>query len=250
MVLGIILSPYGQIPGAYPNEIAYSYGGDGTFLCPDDPYYNTRGEPGFYHDTQLGTITEILTPTLTLLNTRDPAPQPKRQPIRSGGGPTLKGPGFFARLRAKRVRKALHGLGLGSIPTDFDLAPTYGWVPMIDGWVAAKEGFQPGRWVPPNGWQPAGIYSPQLVPRVLNGLGDGAQITVPTPTISASPEAQAAADAAAASINMTLQEHQDRMFKLTIISTTIVGLSALIATIRTWKQLKRDEKLFLSRSGS
>jgi len=210
-MLGIILAPYGQIPGAYPSEVGYSYGGDGTFLCPPDQFYNTRGEVGFYHDTQLG------------------APPRKL--------------GFFEKMRARRILKKL---GLGhSIPTDFDLAPTYGWVPHIDGWVAAKEGFQPGTWVPPNGWNPAGSYGPQMVTPGLGGyLGDAADIQVPTPTITATPDAQAAAQAAAQQIDMTLQAHQDRMFKLTIISTTIVGLSALLATLRTWKQLKRDEELF------
>ena len=51
--LGIILAPYGQIPGAYPSEIARTTHG-GQMLCPLDPQYNTRGETGFYYDTQLG----------------------------------------------------------------------------------------------------------------------------------------------------------------------------------------------------
>lgn len=51
--LGIILTPYGQIPGAYPSEIARTTGG-GPFLCPFDPQYATRGSAGLYYDTQLG----------------------------------------------------------------------------------------------------------------------------------------------------------------------------------------------------
>jgi hypothetical protein len=54
MSLGIILTPYGQIPGAYPSAINYSYGGNGQYLCPPDPQFNTRGEQGLYFDTQLG----------------------------------------------------------------------------------------------------------------------------------------------------------------------------------------------------
>lgn len=51
--LGIILTPYGYIPGAYPSEIARTTGG-GRPLGPFDPQYNTRGEAGFYYDTPLG----------------------------------------------------------------------------------------------------------------------------------------------------------------------------------------------------
>lgn len=233
-MLGIILTPYGKIPGAYPSEIAYSYGGDGTFMCPDDPYYNQRGEVGLYYDTQLGglgTITENMLAPLTLLNT---APAPRRQPIRSGGGP-LKG--IFGKLFGKR--RGLNGLG-HSVPSDFELAPSYGYTPMIDGWVSAREGFNPGSWIPPNGWNPAGAYGPPMAPATYSYPGALGDATLPDPV-------QTAANAAAQSINDTLQAHQDRMFKLTIISTTIVGLSALLATMRTWRQLKRDEELFRSR---
>jgi hypothetical protein len=221
MQLGIILTPYGKIPGAYPSEIAYSYGGDGTFMCPDDPYYNQRGEVGFYHDTQLGALPEyaLTTGQATL-------------PVKKG----LKG--IFSRSRARRIQKALHGLGM-SVPTEYEISSYYGYMPQIDGWTVAKEGFQQGSWIPPNGWNPAGAYGPPMAP---------AGYTYPGPLgDAASDAANAAASAAAQQIDATLQAHQDRMFKLTIISTAIVGISALIATVRTWKQLKRDERLFESR---
>lgn len=51
--LGLILTPYGQLPGAYPSEIARTTHG-GQPLCPFDPQYNTRGTAGLYYDTQLG----------------------------------------------------------------------------------------------------------------------------------------------------------------------------------------------------
>ena len=51
--LGIILTPYGYIPGAYPSEIARTTGG-GQALGPFDPQYRTSGEAGFYYDTPLG----------------------------------------------------------------------------------------------------------------------------------------------------------------------------------------------------
>jgi hypothetical protein len=54
-MLGFILAPLGQqVPGQYPNEINYAYGGAGSFLEPPDPQFNTRGEQGFYFDTPLG----------------------------------------------------------------------------------------------------------------------------------------------------------------------------------------------------
>lgn len=141
MNLGIVLTPYGQLPnGAPPWEVGYSYGGDGTFLCPPDEFHNTRGEVGLYPDTQLG----------------------------RSKGPIKK---FFARM----------GLGRG-IPTDQELQARYGYVPMINGEVAFKQGFQPGTWIPPNGWNPAGGYGPQFQPVTgslngYDGLEDGASVT-------------------------------------------------------------------------
>jgi len=56
-MLGFILAPLGQeVAGQYPNEIGYSYGGNGQFLCPFDPQFNQNGEQGLYFDTQLGDI--------------------------------------------------------------------------------------------------------------------------------------------------------------------------------------------------
>jgi hypothetical protein len=54
-MLGFIPAPMGQkVPGQYPNQIQYSYGGDGHYLCPPDPRFNQHGEIGMYYDTPLG----------------------------------------------------------------------------------------------------------------------------------------------------------------------------------------------------
>ena len=54
-MLGFIPVPLGQeVDGQPPSEIAMAYGGSGTYLCPPDPQFNTRGEIGYYYDTQLG----------------------------------------------------------------------------------------------------------------------------------------------------------------------------------------------------
>lgn len=212
--LGIKLTPQGQIPGAPPFEVGYSYGGDGTYLCPDDPFHNTRGEQGFYHDTQLG---------------------------RAGGGK----PGFFERMRQRRIAKKL-GLGR-SVPTDFDLAPTYGWVPFNDGFVAAKEGFQPGTWIPPNGWNPAGAYGPQMVPR------DRSWTSNPEPSTRAMPGFRDAATDAAVNADPTLvalltslQAQQDRnqkLFWLSLLSTSAIVLSSVVTMIRNANLIKQERRL-------
>jgi hypothetical protein len=105
-MLSMVLAPLGRkVDGQFPSEIAYSYGGTGELLCPDDPQYNMSGEPGLYYDTELG-------------------------------GP--------------------------AIPTDAELATNYGYTPVQAGWINAKEGFMPGPWRVPSGWNPAGAYGPPM----------------------------------------------------------------------------------------
>jgi hypothetical protein len=206
--LGIKLTPQGQIPGAPPFEVGYSYGGDGTYLCPDDPFHNTRGEVGFYHDTQLGSA--------------------------------RKKPSWLERRVAKKVAKKL-GLGR-SIPTDFDLASTYGWVPFSDGFVAAKEGFQPGTWIPPNGYDPAGGYGPRMVPRDRSWLENSPANPVPgrplgdagvtDPTVM-----QILANLAAQ------QARNNKLFWLSILSTSAIVISSIVTTIRNAKLIKQERRL-------
>lgn len=54
MTLGLVLTPYGYVPDAYPFEINKSGPSNGSMLCPPDPYYLQRGEYGFFHDTPFG----------------------------------------------------------------------------------------------------------------------------------------------------------------------------------------------------
>ena len=214
-MLGIVLTPYGQIPGAPPWGIAYSYGGDGTFLCPDDPYFNTRGEPGLYYDTQLG------------------SPRTKR----------LARASWSARLINKRIQRALTGLR-GTIPTDAELWATYGYVPMINGEVVAKEGFQPSSWIPPNGWNPAGAFGPAFLPMAdaatanapygLSGIGDAT-----TTNTDLSPT-----DAAAISALVDeVEQHNNNVLILTILSTAAVVISAIVTTVRNAHLYKQEKRL-------
>lgn len=175
-MLGFIVAPLGQkVPGQYPNEINYSYGGDGVYLCPPDPQWNQNGEQGFYYDTHLG-------------------------------GP--------------------------AIPTDAELATVYGRTPVAAAWVTAKEGFFPGPWRTPGGWNPAGAWGP---PVSLSGLGHLQAVDVTIPTTATVSETQAVVDA--------LNAQNARIFKVTVISTVIVGLAALINSYRMVRQLRRDEAL-------
>jgi hypothetical protein len=153
-MLGVILTPY--------PEIAQARGGQGNYLEPYDPYYNQRGERGWYHDTQLG-----------------------------------------------------------DIPTDAELATAYGYTPVNSGWINAREGYITGPWR--GGWDPAGAYGP---PTSLSGLGQAPLDP---------------ANAAAAAV-VALQDQQSRAFKLMIISTSAIAISALLAAWRTAREIRKDAK--------
>jgi hypothetical protein len=128
--LGTVLTPYGaHSPYGWYAEVAQTRGGDWGKYLPQprgypliDRFFNTRGEVGFFYDTQLGHM-----------RTR----------------------GFFDRFR----RRPLNGLG-DMIPTDAELAiNTSCYTPVHSGWVKAKEGFIPNPWR--FGWNPAGQYGPK-----------------------------------------------------------------------------------------
>jgi len=218
-MLGIVLTPYGQIPGTPPWGINYSYGGDGTYLCPYDPQYNTRGEPGFYHDTRLGGLRE------------NPAQQ-----------------SWVTKRLNRRIRKALRGAGLGDAPTDAELWATYGYVPMINGWVVAKEGYQSGGWYPPNDGSGGGAFEPSLLPMAmaatanspyalsgLRGLRDAS-----TTNTELSPT-----DAAAMSdLVDEVEQHNNNILILTVLSTAAVVISAIFTTVRNARLIQQEKALF------
>lgn len=54
----MVLAPYGKSEG-YPSGIQYAIGGQGCYLCPNDPQQYRRGEAGYYHDTPLGGLRGI-----------------------------------------------------------------------------------------------------------------------------------------------------------------------------------------------
>ena len=124
-------------------------------------------------------------------------------------------PSLIERVKAK--------LGLGDmIPTDAEMAKTYSWyTPVHSGWIntpstASRTGtaYLPNPWR--FGWNPAGKYGP---PTALSGLGQGAS----------------AEDAI-----MALKEHQAKMFRLQALTAAAVSISALIATYRQLRLIRRD----------
>lgn len=181
MALGIVLTPFGKLPnGAPPYAIGYQYGGNGTYLGPDDPGYYGRGEAGYYHDTQLG--------------------GPRR-------------PGALARLKRK--------LGLGSIPTDFEISKTRNYLPVMSGWIRTKQGYQTGPWTPPGNLEP---WAAPLQP--LNGLAGLGQVPAPPATVE--------------DVMAAMTAHNDRVFALTLVSTAAVAISAMLGIFRTLRLIARD----------
>ncbi len=210
----MIIAPYGQIPnGGWPTEVGYSYGGDGTFLCPYDPGYNTRGEMQLYHDTRLGRAT-------------------------CGA----LGAGKLSWWKRRKL-KAARARSLSGIPTDGDLAQMFGWMPVMSGWVSTSNGPYYDHYRPPNGWNPAGAYGPQPGPLGPYGLGDVVitpdnTVTNPAPVITPSTTSATADD-----VIVALNDHNAKMFTLTVVSTLAVTISALLTALRTSKLLKADERL-------
>ncbi len=223
-MLGIVLAPYGQVPGAYPYGIAYSYGGNGTFMCPDDPYQNQRGEPGFYTDTQLGLLVHsppvgLFKRIATMFKSRRQLSGVSEYDVRQQTVQSLR-----------TLKPALKGLG-SSIPSDMALAPSYGYLPHMTGWVDSKQGMVQNPWIPPNEWRPAplsglgcaGCAGPQM-----RGLGD-ATVTPVDPQV--------------ATVLQAMNDHNQKIFTLTVITTVAVAVSAIVATVRNSAALKKEQKL-------
>ena len=207
----MILAPYGQIPGAYPNEIGYSYGPNGTYLCPHDPQFNSRGEAGFYYDTPLGGLREA--------GCSWNAPCSQNPCCESRTGAAIK-PTIASRIRAAMARRAAKKAlsGLGSIPTDAELATIYGYTPVNSGWIQTTQGYYPGPYVPPNGYRPAGAFGPQ-------GLRDA--VVSPAPT-------------SAADVLQALNDHNSKVLALTAAGTLIAGIAAMLTIVRTVKLMKTE----------
>lgn len=228
-MLGITLAPYGQVPGAFPYGVGYSYGGDGTYMCPEDPFHYTRGEAGFYSDTQLGAAATEYSPMNAIMSLMPRAVQNQGLISKIKARSALKGtrrtrahaaccencacgytggcPGCPDTVAIASTRPSTM-LG-SSIPGDFDLQPTYGFVPQMSGWVSSKSGPVQSPWTPPNGWRP----SP------LSGLGD-------------------AVNSDAAAILSEMQQQNRKMFTLSVLTTLAVGVSAVVAVIRNAKAIK------------
>ncbi len=203
----MILTPYGKIPGGYPSEITGSIGpAHGQYLCPQDPQHNTAGEAGFYPDTPLG--------------------------YTNGGNVTP--PNVIAQ---------------GPVPSDFQTASSVMYTPVVRGWVATKEGFIQGPYYP----QPPGGMNYPMSPQPLGsagkakfsirralGLGDASSVAATAAAAATMPgyvgpdmAAQAAEDAYRKNVT----------FWLSVVSTSVIGASALFAIFRAAKGLRHDQLL-------
>jgi len=225
MSLGIILSPYGKVPGAYPSAINYSYGGNGQFLCPPDPQYDTRGEQGFYYDTPLGGAEEATTPVEKFkakwlafwLKVFPPPAAPVVAPAPE--------PVTLTTVNTPRIFNQ-------SAPTDFDMSSMLQYTPVTRPWVAAKEADWTGPWLPPNGWNPAGQYGPQ--PHMNAGYAQvPSPIAAPNQPLSGYGLGETTDEVLAA-----LTAHNQRVFALTFVSTAAVAIAAVLGAYRTVKLLR------------
>jgi hypothetical protein len=200
MALGVVLAPYGYIPGAFPSGITQSRGaGSGGYNQPYDPYYNMRGEAGFFHDTALGRAK----------------------------------PSWWQRWKARRALR-----GLGAIPTDFEMAQNMGYTPVASAWVASDQGYLTPPWLPPDGWAQGG-YPPPIQPN------DGGSRPEPASAmrfqLGGLRDDAAPAPATADDLIATLNAHNDRVFALTLVSTSAVAISAMITIFRTLRLIRSSK---------
>lgn len=133
----------------------------------------------------------------------------------------------------KETLKGLFGLGVPS-PTDFELSRRYGFQPVKTGWVTTDQGFQSGWWRPQHGdypGRPAALWPPVTPCGRSNGLGQALP-----------PAADMPPPATAEDVLVMMAAHNDRVFALTLVSTTAVALSALITLFRTLKLIKTGQR--------
>lgn len=220
MTLGVVLTPYGKVPGAYPWEINKSAQGSTTFLCEMDPYYFQRGEYGFFHDTPFGAA--------------------------NGHKKTL-----FQRL--KQAVGIPSKNGLGAVPTDAEIGKYYyNWyTPVQSAWIYAidPKRYIPPPWVPPDNWRTASPYGPQtaFAGTHVALLGDAPMVpseapeqpTVSTPATPAIAQQKAAS---AQDVVTILNEYHRKQFWLSAVATMAgVGASAF-AIFRTLKGIQDDSR--------
>lgn len=199
--LGVILTPYGaNSPYGWYAEIAQARGGNGTYLSSYPAGYPRRDR--FFHERgEPGFYYDT-----QLGSWKEP---------KTKVGATVKAwiQSWFKPADAAPGTPMLPQ-GDGATPTDAELATnTVCYTPVESGWINTQNGFVPGTWR--FGWNPAGKYGP---PSSLTGLGE----------------------ATATDVLAAMQAHNDRMFKLAIVSTAAVSISAMFTLWTRWKRLNRE----------
>lgn len=201
MALGVILTPYGaQSPYGFYAEIAQARGGNGTYLS-QHPYPTL--DRFFYSRGE----------PAFYYDTQLGAPAPI----------VVKVKAFFSTLKAKLTGKPpaapmpMLPRGDGAIPSDAEMVNnTQCYTPVQSGWINTQAGFVPGTWR--FGWNPAGAYGPP------SSLGDA----IP-------PTATSAADVLAA-----INAHNEKMFRLQVVTAIAVATSAAIASYRQIRLMRRE----------
>ena len=217
-MLGIVLTPHGKSPQGFPPyAIDYTYGGARTYygsIAANEAYFN---KPGTY----------------------DPRLDPRFNERGEAGYyyDTQLGAwksNWWARVKAK--------LGLGAIPTDFELATRYGYLPVESGWTRTKQGYYTGRWLPPQGNPAWAGYPTPMWPLESKPLGDVPEYGVlTTGNINKPRRTSLLGEASVVDVMAEMTAHNDRLFALTLVSTTAVAVSALLGVFRTLKLIKEEK---------
>ena len=203
--LGVILTPYGaNSPYGWYAEIAQARGGNGS-------YYGQTPNPTidrfFYSRGEPAFYYD--TQLGRLREVKPPIGLRISAWFKQTFGPKVPAPAPSVVPQLPR--------GDGMTPTDAEMAKdTQCYTPVASGWINANGGYVPGTWR--FGWNPAGDYGP---PSSLSGLGDVAP--------------QSAVDVIGA-----MNAHNQRMFRLAIVSTAAVSISALFTLWTRYKRLKHD----------
>lgn len=145
-------------------------------------------------------------------------------------------PGLIQRWRMRRRRKAL-----GAIPTDFEMAQQMGYTPVTSGWIDSRQGFITPPWLPSSG-PPAGV------PIQPNDGGGGPSspfsMRFYSPEYARDPRWNTTTlgePATTEDLVAQLNNHNDRVFALALVSTTAVAVSAIITVFRTLRLIRKDD---------
>lgn len=218
-MLGIVLTPFGRVQDGYPFQIDGSGPDYRPHLKPFDPYYQQRGEAGFYSDTPLGQIglgNQMGHGQQQVAVSPFPTSGPQVRPMSPQGNYTR-----LTHVHAA-AQRALGG-SLGAIPTDAELARNLCYTPVHSGWIRTATGFVAPPWTPGYGPGPGLGRAPGLGAEVAPGTFPSASAQLPAgiARIEESPWPR-------------------RMFYLSLLSTVAVVTVSAVNLYRSVHGIRRD----------